>query len=88
MEIVDPAQQQGDRVRFGATVTVRDDAGDRRTYRIVGVDEAEASSGKVSWLSPVARAILGKEEGDRVDVELPHGRARLEIIEIAYHNDE
>jgi len=84
MEVVDPERQDEDRVRFGATVTVSDEAGEDRVYRIVGVDEADPAAGKVSWLSPIARALLGKEEGERVPLELPGGRACLAILDIRY----
>ncbi|MES3037296.1 MAG: GreA/GreB family elongation factor, partial [Bdellovibrionota bacterium] len=57
-EVVDPLQQTGDMVLFGATVTVLDEKETQHVYRIVGVDEAEAKSGKVSWSSPIARALL------------------------------
>lgn len=84
MEIVYPPEQKEGRVRFGASVTVLDEAGRQRVYAIVGVDEADPSAGKVSWLSPIARALLGKEEGDRVALELPGGRGYLEILDIRY----
>jgi transcription elongation factor GreB len=79
-EVVDPSTQDRDRVRFGATVTLRDDAGQEEHYRIVGVGEADPRQGLVSYLSPVARALLGTEIGDEVMVR----GARHEITAIAY----
>jgi transcription elongation factor GreB len=83
-EIVDAAGQSSDRVRFGARVTVIDGAGDERTYLICGVDEAEPANGCVSWISPIAKALLGREAGDEVVLRLPRGEQTLEIVEIEY----
>jgi transcription elongation factor GreB len=84
MEVVDPRRQSGERVRFGATVTVLDDEEQTRTYKIVGVDEAEPSAGKVSWVSPIAKTLLKARVGDLVKVSLPKGDLELEILEIDY----
>jgi transcription elongation factor GreB len=84
LEVVDPAAQQGDRVLFGATVTVRLSPAGERRFRIVGVDEVAPGSGDVSWISPVARALMGSRVGDTVRVELPAGPARLEVLSIEY----
>lgn len=73
-----------DVVRFGATVTVRDAKGARMTYRIVGVDEADFSRDEVSWLSPVARALLNARLGQKVAFRFPSGQTELEIIAIEY----
>jgi transcription elongation factor GreB len=83
-EVVQPGADAGDRVRFGARVTVVDEAGDERTYLICGVDEAEPETGAVSWISPIAKALLGREVGDEVSLRLPRGAQLLEIVEIAY----
>ena len=83
-EIVDTAGQGGDKVRFGARVTVIDTAGNERTYLICGVDEAEPANGCVSWISPVAKALLGREVGDEVSLRLPRGEQNLEVVDIAY----
>jgi transcription elongation factor GreB len=83
-EIVDPAQQQPGTVRFGARITVMDVGGDERTYLICGVDEAEPEAGAVSWISPIAKALLGHEVGDEVTFRLPRGEQVLEIVEIEY----
>jgi transcription elongation factor GreB len=71
-------------VRFGATVTIRDGAGEQSTYRIVGVDEADFDRGWISWCSPVARALLNARKGQRVRFETPDGTQELNIVEIAY----
>jgi transcription elongation factor GreB len=69
-------------VAFGAWVTVRDQAGARSTWRIVGPDEADPRRGQVSAHSPVGRALLGCQAGDSVEVERPGGSAELEVIEV------
>jgi transcription elongation factor GreB len=84
LEVVDPATQQSDRVRFGATVTVRVSPGGERRLRIVGVDEVTPGSGSVSWISPIARALMGARVGDTVHCELPAGPAGLEVLSIEY----
>ncbi len=83
-EIVDPTKSSCDRVRFGARVTVMDENGDERTYLICGVDEAQPENGAVSWISPVAKALLGQAVGDEVVMRLPRGAQRLEIVDIDY----
>ena len=84
-EIVDPARQSRlDQVFFGATVTYANENGDERTVTIVGVDEIDADRGRVSWVSPVARALLKAREGDVVELRTPTGINRIEIIEIRY----
>lgn len=75
-----------DVVRFGATVTVRDNSGEVSTYRIVGVDEADFDRGEVSWLSPVARALLNGRLGQQVRLQLPGGLRLLEISSIRYES--
>ena len=79
---VDPAAQAPDRVRFGMTVEVQDEAGRVETYCIVGEDEADAALGKISWVSPLAEALLHAELGDEVVWRRPAGRKRLEILAI------
>lgn len=86
LEVVEVATGDDDRVRFGAEVTVSDEEGIERTWRIVGVDEADPSSGEISWISPIARALLAKEVGDEVEVRLPRGRTRLEILQVDYRS--
>jgi transcription elongation factor GreB len=87
-EVVDPAAPRddgsSDRVFFGATVTVRSNAGAQRTLSIVGIDETDSSRGYISWISPMARALLRGREGDAVLVRTPAGVEELEIVEVAY----
>ena len=84
-EVVDPARQAHlDRVFFGATVTSAGRAGDERTVTIVGVDEVDADNGRVSWMSPIARALMKAREGDVVELRTPHGPELIEIVEIRY----
>ena len=87
-EIVDPADQPNkDRVYFGATVTYADEEDNERTFRIVGVDEADLNRGDISWVSPIARALLKAEVGDMVEVRTPRGAQSVEVIKISYDND-
>jgi transcription elongation factor GreB len=82
-EIVPPPSDGTDVVRFGATVTVHDGREETR-YRIVGVDETDLDRGWVSWLSPLARALLNARVGSRVDFKAPRGKQQLEIRRIEY----
>ncbi|MDF9390956.1 MULTISPECIES: GreA/GreB family elongation factor [Methylococcus] len=79
---VDPAGQACDRVHFGATVEVEDEAGHVQRYSIVGEDEADAAHGKISWVSPLARALLNAEVGDMVTWKRPAGDKELHILAI------
>lgn len=85
-EIVDASQQQHlEKVYFGAWVTLYNlDDDSEHTYRIVGKDELEPSKGYISWVSPLAKSILGKSIGDTVRASTPKGEANFEIIEIKY----
>lgn len=84
-EIIDPAEMTGDRVRFGAFVTLEDtESGEIKTYRIVGSEEADVSKGLISATSPVARALINHEEGDEVRVKAPAGLRTYEITEIRW----
>lgn len=83
-EIVSAPGKPWNVVRFGAIVRVRDPAGAESRYRIVGVDEADAARDCVSWRSPIARALLQAELGQKVVFEFPKGRTELEIVEITY----
>ena len=83
-EVVQPPPATEDRVRFGATVTVRDRQGLESQYRIVGVDEIDIDRGWASWLSPIARALLNARVGQRVRFALPAGEEELEIVAVAY----
>jgi len=84
-EVVDPAQRTNlDQIFFGATVTYANEAGAEKTITIVGVDEAEIDRGEVSWISPIARALLKAREGDSVDIHTPNGRETIEVVSIEY----
>ncbi len=83
-EVVDPRDQDVDRVFFGATVTYRDAHGADRTISIVGIDEVDPARGRVSWISPIAKALLRAQEGDVVTLRTPAGLEELEVIEIRY----
>lgn len=82
--LVDPAMQPPEQVAFGAEVTVEDEDGMRKTYRIVGEDEADPDLGKVSWVSPLAKALFDARVGDLVIWERPTGEVELEIVSIIY----
>ncbi len=83
-EVVDPVQQKGDKVLFGATVTVLDEDENRRVYRIVGIDEADAKEGKVSWISPIGQALLQARVADYVTLKTPKGEEELEILKVEF----
>ena len=83
-EVVDPRGQDPERVFFGATVTYSDSKGTERTVSIVGTDEVDPSRGRISWVSPVAHALLRAREGDVVTLKTPAGAEELEVIEIRY----
>jgi transcription elongation factor GreB len=82
-ELVSPPLGPVDTVRFGATVAVDGEGGVRR-YLIVGVDEADASRGRIAFVSPLARALLGRAVGDTVHVRTPRGEEDLEIVSVGY----
>jgi transcription elongation factor GreB len=83
-EVVSPPEGPANAVTFGATVTVREESGDEAIYRIVGVDETDFDRGWVSWLSPIARALMNAKLGQRVRFRFPSGEEELEIIAITY----
>jgi len=84
IKVVDRPPANSGRVFFGAFITVGDEAGGERRYRIVGADETDASRSFISVDSPLAKALLGQETGASVTVELPGGPARFELLEIFY----
>jgi transcription elongation factor GreA len=86
MQVIDPKTLNAEgRVVFGATVRFEDlDSGDIKTYQIVGEDEADIKAGKISIVSPIARALIGKEEGEIAEVSAPGGITEYEIIEVLY----
>ena len=84
-EIVEPAIHHGsDQVFFGATVTYLEDDSVERTITILGIDEAESGHGQVSWMSPVARALLKSRVGDEISLAAPGGMHRLEVMDVQY----
>jgi len=88
-EVIDVSKHAGDRVVFGATVHVEDaDSGDRARYRIVGELEADLKQGKISVTSPIARALIGRSEGDTVVVRTPGGQKEYEIQSIDFVEEE
>ncbi|GAB1436804.1 hypothetical protein MASR2M32_30530 [Sphaerotilus sulfidivorans] len=84
-EVADPSAHHGrDQVFFGATVTYADTGGQEHTVTIKGIDESDSLRGEISWISPVARALLKAREGDEVMLMTPAGLQRLEVIEVRY----
>ncbi|MCB0422197.1 MAG: transcription elongation factor GreB [Bdellovibrionales bacterium] len=82
--VVDPSTIQNNKIVFGATVIVCGEDGVEKCYQIVGEDEIETTLGKISWKSPVAKALMGRSEGDEVVVKRPAGEAYLEILKVEY----
>ena len=82
--VVDASEQPSDEVRFGAMVKIADDEGAEHEFTIVGDDEADVSLGKISWASPLARAMIGAKVGDTVVWRRPAGEAEVSIVEIRY----
>lgn len=82
--VVDPKQLSGDKVVFGSTVTVEDDDGEQRTYKIVGEDEFDPKTGLISWRSPVATALLGRRVGDEVTLKKPGGDETVQLVKILF----
>jgi transcription elongation factor GreB len=87
-EVVDPAMPRDEdvasRVYFGATVIVANAAGEERTISIVGIDEIDTARGYISWISPMARALLKAREGDTVTVRTPGGSEELDVVDVRY----
>ena len=84
-EISDPAVHHGgDQVFFGATVRYAQEDGREQTVTIVGMDEADSLAGQVSWISPVARALLKARVGDEVVLHTPQGSQHLEVLQVTY----
>jgi transcription elongation factor GreB len=83
-DVVTPPDGPADVVRFGTTVTVRESNGSEARYRIVGVDETDLDRNWVSWLSPIARALLNAKPGQRVIFKTPRGQKDLEVVAIEY----
>ncbi len=84
-QVIDPKLVDADgRCVFGATVDVEGDGGETVTWQIVGEDEADIKAGRISVSSPIARALIGKESGERVEVQTPGGVKRYEIVDVRY----
>lgn len=84
-QVIDPSTIKSDKIVFGATVKLLDLESDEKiTYQIVGVDEADVKNGKIGVTSPIARAMIGKSEGDEVVVVAPKGKISYEVVEISY----
>ncbi len=83
--IIDPEGQPADEVRFGATVTLKIvDTGKIQVFQIVGVDEADIAKGKISFISPLSRALINKKSGDRVSLRRDRGEAVFEVVGVEY----
>ncbi len=84
-EVIDPLRQgDNDQIFFGATVTIADMSGVTNTYTIVGVDETDVSKGRISWISPLARALIKSREGDSIRFQSPVGIREIDILEVHY----
>ena len=84
-EVVDPSIHHGnEQIFFGATVRYANERGDEKTIRIMGVDEAESANGDVSWVAPIARALLKAKVGDEIRLVTPGGLERVEVLEVSY----
>lgn len=83
-EVVECEKNDGDQVRFGAWVKLKDEDGGERTYRIVGIDETNPKLGAISWISPMAKALLQSRAGDAVTVRTPKGDEEFEVLEVWY----
>lgn len=84
-EVVDPLRQgDNDQVFFGARVTIADQDGQENTYTIVGVDEADVARGRISWVSPLARALIKAKEGDSIRFQSPLGVREIDILDVVY----
>lgn len=84
-DVIDPAKMSGATIKFGATVQIVDeDTDEERTYQIVGEPEADIDNGKLNMRSPLARGLIGKEEGDSVEINTPGGGRSYEILSVKY----
>ncbi len=83
--VLDPSTREStNQVFFGATITYQNSQNEQRTIRIVGVDEVDVEHGDVSWISPIAKAMLKKSIGDEITLETPDGLEKLEILDVQY----
>ncbi|MCO5141826.1 MAG: transcription elongation factor GreB [Oligoflexia bacterium] len=85
---VDPLNQKGKKILFGATVKVVNEEGEAKTFSIVGIDETDVAKGKISWISPMGRALLTASEGDSVTVRTPKGNEDFDVEEVSYRELE
>jgi len=83
-EVVDSAGRDSDQVFFGSSIKIKSRDGEERTITIVGVDETDTAKGRISWISPVAKALIKAREGDKVRLQTPAGAEELEILEVRY----
>ncbi|MAS03990.1 MAG: transcription elongation factor GreA [Ahrensia sp.] len=84
-EVIDPSKLTGANIKFGATVTLADeDTDEEKVYQIVGDQEADVKAGRISISSPIARALIGKEEGDSIEVQAPGGARGYEIVSVKF----
>ena len=83
-EVIDPLTLSGEKVMFGATVTIEDEDGEEKTYTIVGDDEADLKLGRISISSPVARGLIGRSVGDTAILQTPKGRKEVEIVDVKW----
>ena len=84
-DVIDPAKMSGSTIKFGATVRIVDeDTDEEKTYQIVGEPEADIDNGKLNMRSPLARGLIGKEEGDSVEINTPGGGRSYEILSVQY----
>lgn len=84
-EVIDLSKMSGSKIKFGATVKLIDeDTDEEKTYQIVGDQEADVKAGRISISSPIARALIGKEEGDTAEVQAPGGVRRYEVVAVSY----
>jgi len=88
-EVADPSVHHGsDQIFFGATITYANEQGEERTITIKGIDEADNLQGEVSWVAPIARALLKAREGDEVSMQTPGGTQRIEVLAVCYPQPE
>jgi len=83
-QVVDPKQVKSDKVVFGAIITIEDEDGEIKTYTIVGEDEIEPGQNRISWKSPMAKALLGKKVGDEIEIHRPCGPLMAEARNISF----
>ena len=83
-EVVDPVKIESDHVQFGATVIVRHEDDSEKAYQIVGIDESDVNRGRISWVSPMARALMDAKAGDALVFKTPAREEELEILEVTY----